>query len=139
MAVDIQEYSFEFPGEGESKRQAFRVNFPGLNVKIHGRNAVYPVIDLSATGLAFKDLEQSLSLGQKFRMDLYVKDKVWVQGLLAKIVRIRESIMVACAFEDMTRSQEALMDKLTLEIQKRWIDHRKRKQQEVNDSESKST
>lgn len=139
MVADIQEYSFEFPGEGESKRQAFRVNYPGLNVKTHGHKGVYPVIDLSATGLAFKDLQQSFSLGQKVSMDLYVKDKIWVEGLTAKVVRIRDNYKIGCAFEDMTKSQEALMDKLTLEIQKRWIDQRKRKQQEVNDSESEST
>lgn len=137
MAAD--DFSFVFPGDGESKRQAYRVHFPGLSIRVQGRNMPYPVIDLSATGLAYRDDEQAFTLGQKIRLDLYVKDKAWVEGVRAKLVRIRDNGVTACVFEDLTKPQERLLDKLTLEIQKRLIDQRKRKQQEDNDSKSKAT
>lgn len=131
------DFSFVLPEDAKSKRQAYRVSFPGLAIRILGRKLPYPVIDLSATGLAYRDEEQSFTLGQKIRLDLYVRDKVWVEGLAAKLVRIRDNGLTACVFEDLTTAQERLLDKLTLEIQKRLI--LKRKQQENNDSRSKAT
>jgi len=133
------DFSFVFPGDGESKRQAYRVHCPGLAIRIQGRNMPYPVIDLSVTGLAFRDGERSFSLGQKIRLDLYVKDKIWIQGVSAKFVRICDNGVAACVFEGATTFQERLLDKLTLELQKQLIDQRKRKQQEDNDSKSQAT
>jgi hypothetical protein len=121
------DFSFVFPGDGKSKRGAYRVSFPGLAIRILGRNIPYAVIDLSATGLAYRDEEQSFTLGQKIRLDLCVRDKIWVEGLAAKLVRIRDNGMAACVFEDLTTDQERLLDKLTLEIQKRLIAYAKTK------------
>lgn len=140
MAADIEDYSFVFPGETESKRQAYRVAVRGLSIRIDGREEVCPVMDLSATGLAFVDQKQSLSLGENITLDLYVKDRVWQEKIAAKVVRVWNQGMTACVFENMSRHQEQAMDKLTLEIQKRLIDQRKRmQQQEDHDRKSSPT
>jgi len=130
LAADFEDYSFIFPGESESKRQAYRVAVRGLSIRIDGREEVCPVVDVSATGLAFVDRKQSLSLGENIRLDLYIKNRVWQEKIAAKIVRIWNQGMTACVFEHMTKYQEQSMDKLTLEIQKRLIDQRKRTQQQ---------
>jgi hypothetical protein len=121
------DFSFVYQGDAESKRGAYRVQFPGLAVRIPGHNRPYAVIDLSVTGLAYRDEEQSFTLGQKILLDLYVKDKAWVEGLSARLVWITDNGLTACVFEDLTTSQERLLDKLTLEIQKRLIAYAKTK------------
>jgi hypothetical protein len=130
LAAEILDLTFDYPNETDMKRQAYRVHYPGLAIRVHGRKAPYPVIDLSPLGLAFTDKEQSFTLGQTMRLDLCIQDKVCVQGIQARIVRIRDMLRVACVFEELSRLQERLLDKLTLEIQKRLIEQRKRKQQE---------
>lgn len=130
MAADYADYSFVYPGESESKRQAYRVAVRGLSVRIDGRNVFFPVSDVSATGLAFVDHAQSFSLGEALSLDLYIKDRVWLEKISARVVRIWNQNMTACVFENMTKRQEQFMDKLTLEIQKRLIDQRKRMQQQ---------
>jgi len=132
LAVENQDFSFVYPGEADIKRQAYRVHYPGLAIHIQGHEGSYAVLDLSPAGLAFRDERQSFTLGQNIRLDLFIRDRVCVQEIQAKIVRIRDAVKVACVFEDLTRQQERLLDKLTLEIQKRLIDQRKRKQQEGN-------
>lgn len=128
--VELLDFSIEYPGEKDLKRQAYRLHVPGLSIRIQGQEASCPVIDLSPLGLAFKHEGRAFSLGQTFTLDLYARDKLWVDGLNAKIVRVREKSQVACVFVGLTRVQERALDTLTLEIQKRLIDLRKKKQQQ---------
>lgn len=132
MATDFADFSFDFPEAAATRRQAYRVVARGLNIMIQGRSTPLPVHDLSVAGLAFRDEAQSLTLGQAFQFDLLIKDKVWVDGVAAKVVRTWNRDMTACIFEGLTRSQETMLDKLTLEIQKRMIDHLKKRQSEDN-------
>ena len=137
MAVDLLDFSILFEEKGEQRRRGVRVRFPGLAVWIPERKAFYPVDDLSTFGICFRDEEKTFSLGQEVLLDILIQGKTWISGLKAKVVGVRKEVLVACNFEELSAPQEIRMDKLSLEIQKRWIDHRKRqKQQQGEDEES---
>ncbi|WP_146164873.1 hypothetical protein [Desulfonatronum sp. SC1] len=102
------------------------------------RETFYPVVDLSTFSLAFKDEAKSFQIGQTVTVDVHVHGKAWVEGLEARIVKIRDEVLVACTFQNMTRHLEQRMDKLSLEIQKRWIKIRKLQQQQGEDEANTS-
>jgi hypothetical protein len=138
--VEFLNFSFDYPEDNAQQRRSYRVHYPGLTVRVPTFDTAYPVLDLSTFGVAFRDESQSFRQGQEIELDLYVQGKIWIAGLMATVVRVRESVLVACNFEALTKQQEVRMDKLTLEIQKRWIAYRKRQQQqEMNTDESKKT
>jgi hypothetical protein len=140
LGIELLDFSVDYPGEDyqEYKRRAVRVHLPGLSVWIPKRDASYPVVDLSTFGLAFKDESKSHRVEEGILLDVHVQGKVWIAGLEAKIVAIRDDILVACTFPNMSRLQEQRMDKLSLEIQKRWIRNRKlQKQQGEDESNAK--
>lgn len=139
MAADFADFSFELPGADETKRRAYRVPVRGVSIKVHGFSSLFPVVDLSVTGLAFRDDSQSFTLGQLFQFDLFIKDKVWVNGVEGKVVRTWNKAMVGCSFAALTRSQEQMLDRLNLEIQKRMIDKRKKKPLEDNATEPEAS
>lgn len=133
LAVELLNFSFDFTKTEGQRRRSYRVRFPGLTVWIPKRNAYYPVLDLSTFGVSFRDDDKCFSLGQVLLLDINIQGRVWVAGLKAKVVRIREEVQVACNFEELSTSQEIRMDKLSIEIQKRWIEHRKRQKQQGED------
>ncbi len=142
MGIEPLDFSVEYSAEGhlDHHRRAVRVHLPGLTVWVLERKAFYPVVDLSTFGLAFKDESKSFQSGQTFTVDVHVQGKVWVAGLEANIVTIRGGILVACTFPNMSKLQEQRMDKLSLEIQKRWIKIRKlQKQQGEDEANAKQT
>lgn len=142
MGIELLDFSVEYPNDGhrDHQRRAVRVHLPGLTVWVLEREAFYSVVDLSTFGLAFKDESKSFQSGQTFTVDVHVQGKVWVAGLDAKIVKIRDGILVACTFPNMSKLQEQRMDKLSLEIQKRWIKIRKlQKQQGEDEANAKQT
>lgn len=142
MGIELLDFSVDYPGDDyqDHKRRAVRVHLPGLKVWVLERNASYSVVDLSTFGLAFKDASKSHRVGEDISLDVHVQGKVWIAGLEAKIVAIRDDILVACTFPSMSKLQEQRMDKLSLEIQKRWIKNRKlQKQQGEDEANAKQT
>jgi len=138
--VEFLNFSFDYPEDNAQQRRSYRVHYPGLTVRVPTFDTAYPVLDLSTFGVAFRDESQSFRQGQEIELDLYVQGKIWIAVAPTTVVRVRESVLVACNFEALTKQQEVRMDKLTLEIQKRWIAYRKRQQQqEMNTDESKKT
>jgi hypothetical protein len=133
LAVELLDFSFDLAETEGQRRRSYRVRFPGLTVWVPERNAYYPVIDLSTFGVSFRDVDKRYSMGQVLVVDINIQGKVWVSGLKAKVVRIKEDVQVACNFEELSTSQEIRMDKLSIEIQKRWIEHRKRQKQQGED------
>ncbi|SDB39202.1 PilZ domain-containing protein [Desulfonatronum thiosulfatophilum] len=138
MAVELLDFTIEFDETDSQRRRGYRVHFPGLTVWIPDRKTCYSVIDLSTFGVCFRDEEKKFSLGQQMLLDINVQGKIWVAGLKAKIVGIRDEALVACNFEELSEPQEIKMDKLSLEIQKRWIEHRKRQKQQQGEDEQNS-
>lgn len=133
MTVERLDFSIDLAESAGQRRRGYRVRYPGLTVWIPKKKSYYPVIDLSTFGVSFQDDSRSFSEDQDILLDINVQGKVWVAGLKAKVIRIREKVLIACNFEELTAHQEIRMDKLTLEIQKRWIEHRKRQQQQGED------
>lgn len=140
MGIDLLDLGVEHPEDDERRhhRRAFRVSLPGLKVRVLGRVALYPVVDLSTFGLAFTDDSSSFQVGQLVQVDVHVQEKVWIASLEAKVVAVRDDVLVACTFVNMTRFQEQRMDKLSLEIQKRWIQIRKLQKQQGEDEANSS-
>ncbi len=122
--------TFKAPDEKAGGRSTFRARVPGLGVRVQELGQAFAVTDLSAGGFALESDGKPFSLGQKFTVELLIKDQVYVTGLLSVVRRIIPAqLVVGFSFEPMDRRQEARLDKLVLEVQKRMIDMRKAKKE----------
>ncbi len=116
----MDEFDFVFPGD-EHSRKAYRTPVPGLETRVHFLNKFLKISDLSALGMGLVDNDlKRLEVGFLFECDLFLNKKLYIAGLQAKIIRIRDEF-VGCQFEAMNARQEARLDKLVLEVQKRLI------------------
>jgi len=121
------DFEFKLVGEGSGRRTAHRERVRGLVAATEDDGARYVVHDVSARGLALVDPEVGLGLGRICRVSLAIGAKVLVTGLPAEVVREArpERWLAGVAFGALNLRQEAWLDKLILEIQKRRIDLRK--------------
>jgi len=130
MSDFFGEFSFDY--EASTRRRAYRISIPGLYVRIRGLEHTFPVQDISATGIAFENTsKQDLKYqpGDELELDLLIKDRTYMEELKALLVRHRD-FMLACEFNDLGLRQEAGLDKLVLEVQKKWIAAKKKKRAE---------
>lgn len=114
----------------ESKNQArgaFRASLPGLAVRIEGHSGLFKVKDFSVNGLAFWAGKDTFKVDDEFLVDFVLGKKVLLSGLTAKIVRDIGKGLMGCVFVGLDKYQEARLDKLVLEVQKRMILLRKQK------------
>lgn len=117
--------------ESDLKRAAFRAAIPGLEMLERKSGRSYSVKDISATGLGASDPEKSLSQGVRYEVDLLINRKPYIEGVAVKVVRQTQSGTAGVIFDGLDRRQEASLDKLILEVQKRLIALRKKKQKET--------
>lgn len=117
--------------EADLKRAAFRAAIPGLEMRERKSGRSYPVKDISSTGLGASDPEKSLRQGERYQVDLLINRKPYIEGVGVKVVRQTQSGTAGVVFDGLDRRQEASLDKLILEVQKRLIALRKKKQQET--------
>lgn len=123
------DFKIEVP-DGDNQRGAFRARIPGLKAKVRETGASFDVKDVSATGTALlATVESRLKEGATVTLDLLIADKPVLVGLKTQIVRRINEEVLACKFVSPDRRQEARLDKLVLEVQKRMIAQRKAKQQ----------
>lgn len=120
---DFDDLDFNMP-ESHEARRAYRAQVSTVSAAIAGRGR-FQVRDISALGLALQSTCDVFANGEHFELDLFVEDSLYISGLVAHIVRCNAGGLVACAFESLDRRQEALLDKLVLEVQKRLIAERK--------------
>ncbi|MFW5837485.1 MAG: PilZ domain-containing protein [Desulfovibrionaceae bacterium] len=106
-------------------RKAFRTQVPGLMVRIKDRKEPYQVKDVSAGGFAFLDESRSFKEGAVLEVDLLLKTKLFLGGLKARVMRVLGNGIIGCNLEDLDPRQEARLDKLVLEVQKRLIAQRR--------------
>lgn len=121
-----------------SPRKAYRVSIPNLKIKIKDRPGKFEALDISVGGVAFslkKNDDHGLEAGQDVEISLIIKEKVFLKELQGKLVKVTDTF-AACEFEDIPLRQEAILDKLVLEIQKKMIEL-KRKKKEQNESDEK--
>lgn len=117
--------------DGELKRAAFRAAIPGLEMRERASGRSYPVKDISATGLGASDPDKVLRPGVRYEVDLLINRKSYLEGIGVKVVRQTQSGTAGVVFDGLDRRQEASLDKLILEVQKRLIAMRKKKQGET--------
>ncbi|WP_320005837.1 PilZ domain-containing protein [Maridesulfovibrio sp.] len=113
--------------ESNSSRGAFRTSLPGLALRIDGRPESYSVKDFSVNGLAFAAGKESFAVDEQFKVDFVLGKKELLTGLEIKIVRDIGEGLMGCIYVDLDKYQEARLDKLVLEVQKRMILLRKKK------------
>jgi hypothetical protein len=133
---------FTFELEGESgRRQAHRERVRGLAARIEGHEADFTVHDVSVSGLALVDSERRLRQGAACRVSLLIAGRLLIAGLSAQVVREvgPERELAGVAFGALSARQEAWLDKLVLEIQKRRIDLRKARAVADNLEDKKKT
>ncbi|MFP5260044.1 MAG: PilZ domain-containing protein [Acidobacteriota bacterium] len=128
-----------FQLEGEvGKRAAHRERVRGLVARIDGEGTVYVVHDVSASGVALVDPEGRLAVGRVYRLALCIGSKELIGGLPASMARRAKDGLAGVAFGELNLRQEAWLDKLILEIQKRRIDLRKSREGVENPEDKKT-
>ncbi len=116
----------EFELEGESgRRKTHRERVRGLVARLDDGGDSFVVHDVSASGLALVDPQGGLRPGQACRLTLAIGPKTLISGLPAVVARVTGEGMAGVAFGHLSLRQEAWLDKLVLEIQKRRINLRK--------------
>lgn len=106
-------------------RKAFRTKVPGLTVRFSEREKSHEVKDLSATGLAILEPDSGFEEGTRTELDLMINDKLFLGGVKAEIRRVLDNGIIGVNFLELSRKQQAKLDKLVLEVQKRLIELRK--------------
>lgn len=123
------DFKIEVP-DSDNQRGAFRARIPGLKARIQETGASFDVKDMSATGIALlAGAESRLKEGASMTVDLLIASKPVLIGLKTKVIRRINEAVLACTFVSPDRRQEARLDKLVLEVQKRMIAQRKARQQ----------
>ncbi len=133
MSEYLGDFTFDY--ETGTRRRAYRVSIPGLFAEVHDLGQTFQVQDISASGVAIEGHSQDnpgLQKGQELKLTLLIKDKPFLEDLNASVVRSQASV-VACEFQDLTFNQEAKLDKLVLEIQKKLISAKKKRAQDKNE------
>ena len=132
------DFTFKLEGEG-GKRSAYRERVRGLVARLEGGgDRTYVVHDVSATGVALVDTEATLVSGTKDLLTLAIGPRTLIAGLPVTVARVVPGGLAGLAFGELTLRQEAWLDKLVLEIQKRRIDLRKAQEQAENPEDKKT-
>lgn len=129
---------FSFKLEGESgRRAAHRERVRGL-VALLDDGGRYVVHDVSASGVSLDDPECLLAPGRKGRLTLAIGPRELIADLPVTVVRVTGTGLAGLAFGELSLRQEAWLDKLVLEIQKRRIDLRKAREMADNLEDKKT-
>jgi hypothetical protein len=119
--VNPDDFTIEYTPN--SRRSAFRVTYPNLFVRLEPKEHLYPIRDISASGVCFQpdDHDQDIPPKNKVLQIAIVQGKNTILARLNfKCVHVSSSC-IGGAFIDVDRRTEALLDKLILEIQKQQI------------------
>lgn len=116
----MNELEFTYLFESAIKRKGFRTKVPGLMAVLHGFQAPFPVLDVSAGGLCLKDDANLIAIEGTMVLDLALLGKNLLRDVSAKVSRHQEGT-AGLYFVELTRRQEERLDKLVLEVQKRAI------------------
>ena len=124
------DFDLRLPEEEERLRKAFRTKVPGLSARFPGLGVVMEVADLSATGFAVLDEAGRFKEKDGVEVELLIKDKLFLSGAKAMVMRVLDNAIVGLNFVDLERQKQIKLDKLVLEVQKRLIALRKKKREQ---------
>lgn len=132
------DFTFELEGE-VGRRATHRERVRGLTALWEDDGSrQYVVHDVSASGLALVDPEKTLASGRAGHLTLSIGPKALVAGLPVVVVRATPDGLAGLAFGELSLKQEAWLDKLVLEIQKRRINLRKAREMAENLEDKKT-
>ena len=112
---------FDFSLDADSKRRAFRAQVPGLVARVKESGLAFHVQNISATGFAIQPPCGAFGEGEDFQIDLLLNHRLYIADLECVVIRKLDNGMIGCDFKALDRRQEARLDKLVLEVQKRMI------------------
>ncbi len=121
------DFTIKTESEEDRLRKAFRTKVPGFHAKVSETGKIYEVKDLSASGFAIDDPKGSLDEGQGIDVTFYLNKKTFLSGVQSVVIRVLDNGIVGINFIGLERRQSMKLDKLVLEIQKRLIELRKKK------------
>lgn len=125
------DFDVRLPNDDDQLRKAFRTRVPGLLIRVADSGKEYQVKDLSASGFAILEEARVFKEGQAFEFDLLLARKLFLSQIKGRVMRVLDNGIVGCNFQDLDRRQEMKLDKLVLEVQKRLIELRKAKKEEL--------
>jgi len=130
----LQDYSVDY--DFDNARRAYRVKIPGLYASVQGFASLLPILDISSAGvaLAFEEENKSLQLGQLLKLSLFMRQKLVLGKIEARIVRFMD-VGMALEFSGLSFRQEIRLDKLVLESQKKIIELKKKMNRKKDDSQ----
>ncbi|MDQ7032135.1 MAG: PilZ domain-containing protein [Desulfonauticus sp.] len=118
MDVFLDNFTIKYNPKHQSKRRCFRIRANKFKIVID--NHTYQVRDLSSTGVSFwKNGFPSFQKGASLEGMLLIKDKPLLKAKL-RVVR-EDKDFIACEFEGLTRRDVLKLDKIVLEVQKRYL------------------
>lgn len=106
--------------QGAGGRRSYRATLPGLTAVVTGHPKAFPVNDISSGGMCVTMPAGRLSKGQVLPFDLFIVGRLFLKDVRARVVR-PSAAECAYVFEGLAPQQEAKLDKLILELQKREI------------------
>ncbi|BDQ35566.1 PilZ domain-containing protein [Pseudodesulfovibrio portus] len=124
------DFEISIPDEDGQLRKAFRTKVPGLSARFPALGRTLGVMDLSATGFAVLDQDKGFKENQSLEVELLIKDKIFLRGANAVVMRVLDNGIVGMNFVDLDRQKQIKLDKLVLEVQKRLIALRKKKREQ---------
>ncbi len=117
----LEDLSFEY--NTSNKREAYRVK--GLDLYVQLNDTKLKVKDLSSTGIGIlNDKDIPFEKGMEINLSLLLKDNPLLEGLKAKVIRIKDKT-IGCEFVDLDRRKELALDKIVLEYQKQELAKKK--------------
>jgi len=111
-----------------ANRRTFRTVARGVKIMVHGIAETFSVNDISAGGFSMTVPDGRFREGDILTVSILIADRRYINNLAAKVVR-NMGEKCACAFQRVARNQEMKLDKLVLEMQKRFIALRKKEQE----------
>ncbi|MCT4536196.1 PilZ domain-containing protein [Halodesulfovibrio sp.] len=122
----MSDLEFTMPTSNE-RRRAFRAKAYGISVAFEEKNVTCDILDVSVTGFAIKTESLFLKEGAEHSISIQVAGKAYLSDLTCRVVRILDNGIIGCDFRTLDRRQEARLDRLVLELQKRMIAKKKEK------------
>ena len=114
---------FKYTPPKHSDRDAYRAAVPGLVARLSGFSHDFSILDISASGIAVQmDDTGDLASGQEAFIEiLSVSRKKFIRASARLVHLHKETSSAGFEFMNLTPLQEATLDKLVLEVQKRDI------------------
>ncbi|WP_035065427.1 PilZ domain-containing protein [Nitratidesulfovibrio termitidis] len=122
---EFDDFDFTLPSDNEGERRAYRTSVPGLEASVAGKDGTFPVENVSSVGIAMHAPGHAFAEGEDLRVDLLIQGRPYITALPAKVARLGDGGLVGCEFASPDFWQEARLDKLVLEVQKRMIAQRR--------------